>query len=92
MAIDSETKRFSILNAGSFTPGKLFLPSEPDGNDMDTKPERAFLLWRYSGIDAGDPVGGGVNPNPSASTQRDVQTIANRAFDETNNILNTTTV
>ena len=39
-----------------------------------------------------ESVGGGPNPNASASPQRDVQTIMNRAFDETNNILNTTTV
>lgn len=50
MAIDTETKRASALNAGTFYPGKVFMQSEPDGNDLDDANQRGFVLWHYAGI------------------------------------------
>jgi len=52
MALDSETKRVSALNTATFHPGKLFMPSEPDGCDLDSNAERGFVMWHYAGIDA----------------------------------------
>ncbi len=53
-----------------------------------------FIYWIMIPpvFDTGEEPEAGENPNPSAGTQRDVQTILNRGFDPTNNILNTTTV
>ena len=55
MAADTPTKRASVLVAGSFFPGRVGLPPEPDGSDADGTDERAFLVYRYSGIDAAAP-------------------------------------
>ena len=51
MAIDTETRRASVLHSGSFFPGKLVMQSEPDGSDLDGFDERQFVLWVYAGID-----------------------------------------
>ena len=53
MAIDSETKRVSTLNAGTMFPGRTFMQSEPDGSNLDDANERGFVLWHYAGIAAG---------------------------------------
>ena len=58
MAIDSETKRASVLNAGSFFPGRIPYLTEPDGSDLDSKAERGTVLHHYAGIDAAEPSGG----------------------------------
>lgn len=56
MAIDSETKRVSTLQAASHQPGKGFMQSEPDGSDLDDANQRGFVLWHYAGIAADAPV------------------------------------
>ncbi len=52
MAVDSETKRVSALQAASHQPGKNFMQSEPDNNDLDDANQRGFVLWHYAGISA----------------------------------------
>ena len=56
MAIDTETKRASVLNPGSHIPGRNVMQSEPDGSDLDDKNERGFVLWHYAGIEAASAV------------------------------------
>ena len=56
MAVDTESKRASVLNAGSFFPGRIPYLTEPNGSDLDSKAERGAVLHHYAGIDAGAPV------------------------------------
>lgn len=55
MAIDSESKRASVLNAGSFFPGRIPYLTEPSGSNLDSKAERGTVLHHYAGIDADAP-------------------------------------
>ncbi len=60
MAIDNESKRASVLNAGSFFPGRIPYLTEPDGSNLDSKTERGTVLHHYFGFDSdftGPPVG-----------------------------------
>ena len=59
MAIDNESKRASVLNAGSFFPGRIPYLTEPDGSNLDSKAERGTVLHHYIGFDSdvtGPPV------------------------------------
>lgn len=56
MAIDTPTKRASVLVAGSFFPGRIGLPVAPDGSGADSKAERSFFGYHYAGIDADAPI------------------------------------
>ena len=60
MAIDNETKRASVLNVGSFFPGRIPYLTEPSGSDLDSEAERGTVLQHYAGIDAAAP-GGAAN-------------------------------
>ncbi len=62
MAIDNESKRASVLNAGSFFPGRIPYLTEPSGSDLDSKAERGTVLHHYFGIDADAPVVSGFIP------------------------------
>ena len=61
MAIDTEIKRTSVLNVGSFFPGRIPYLTESDGNNLDDANQRGLVLWHYAGINAagatGPPVG-----------------------------------
>ena len=58
MAINTETKRASVLNAGSFFPGRIPYLTEPNGSNLDSKAERGTVLHHYAGIDAAGPAVG----------------------------------
>lgn len=85
--LDTTSKRRSSIAISLYSMAPSVLP---DGTIGDA--DRQVAGYGYFGIAVGAPAGGGSNPNPSAGTLRDVQTITNRAFDSTNNILNVTTV
>ena len=52
MAVDNESKRASVLNAGSFFPGRIPYKTEPDAGDLDSATQRGLVLWHYFGISA----------------------------------------
>ena len=50
MAINTESKRASVLNVGSFFPGRIPYLTEPDGTDLGSKNERGVVLHNYAPI------------------------------------------
>ena len=60
MAIDDETKRASVLNVGSFFPGRIPYLTEPDGSNLNSAAERGTVLHHYAGIDATGGAGANV--------------------------------
>ena len=55
MAIDTASKRASVLHAGSFFPGQVPSSKDRDAGDLDDANQRGFVLWHYAGIAAGAP-------------------------------------
>ena len=53
MAVDTATKRASVLSAGSFFPGRVPQSKDRDAGDLDDANQRGFILWHYAGIAAG---------------------------------------
>ena len=61
MAINTESRRASVLNAGSFFPGRIPYLTEPSGSNLDSKAERGTVLHHYAGIDADAPIVAGLS-------------------------------
>ena len=77
MAIDTETKRASVLNAGSFFPGRIPYLTEPNGSNLNSKAERGTVLHHYAGIDADAPsVGALIIPVAMNSYRQRHQSVA----------------
>lgn len=56
MAIDTAAKRASVLNVGSFFPGRIPYLLQLDGSDLNDKNERGAVVHYYAGLDVDTPV------------------------------------